>query len=298
VTARGLSSVEVEAKNWVVALGHGLAELGRVEDLSRLACEVLPNGTVIARDIASGTGYVVQSMDTEDVDDEPSIADGGVFALSDVEEEDLDETIEDPLRAMHGDGDDDDDDDGLGEVDPSEELSELPLEALQPLDPLEHLRHEIGDAETVLMASHLTLDAAGKAIPSESGAVILEERGHMRFTAVSGPSSRKLMGVRLPLGTGVAGFALEHGRTIVLSNANEDPRHCGEVDALTGYSTEAIAVVPIKRGERVFGVLELLNPPERFSEEQIDQLKAIADCLADRLDEDATRGTPATSDRR
>ncbi len=294
MTARGLSSVEVEALNWVVALGHGLAELGRVEDLSRLACEVLPNGTVIARDIASGTGYVVQSMDTEEVDDEPSIADGGVFALSDVEVL-LDETVEDPLRALHGDGDDNDE---LGEIEPSEELSELPLEALQPLDPMEQLRHQIGDAETVLMASHLTLDAAGKAIPSESGAVILEERGHMRFTAVSGPSSRKLMGVRLPLGTGVAGFALEHGRTIVLSNANEDPRHCGEVDALTGYSTEAIAVVPIKHGERVFGVLELLNPPERFSEEQVDQLKAIADCLADRLDEDATRGTPATGDRR
>jgi GAF domain-containing protein len=289
VTARGLSSVEVEARNWVVALGHGLAELGR-EELSRLACEVLPNGTVIARDIASGTGYVVQALDTDEaVDDEPSTADGGVFALSD-DDEDLDETIEDhPLRVAD---DDDDDDDGV------DDLAELPLEALQPLDPTDDLRHRIGDAETVLMACHLTLEAAIAAIPSESGAVLLEERGHMRFTAVHGPSSRKLMGVRLPMGTGVAGFALEHGRTIVLSNANEDPRHCGEVDALTGYTTEAIAVVPIQSGANVFGVLELLNPPERFTEDEVAKLKAVADCLAERLDEDAARGTPSTLERR
>lgn len=271
----------------MVALGHGLAELGR-EELSRLACEVLPNGTVIARDIASGTGYVVQAHDAEEsVDDEPSTADGGVFVVSDNDDDDeLDETVEDPLRGMEEGPDDD-----------SEELTELPVEALQPLDDTDDLRHRVGEAETVLMACHLTLEAAVAAIPSESGAVLLEERGHMRFTAVYGPSSRKLMGVRLPMGTGVAGFALEHGRTIVLSNANDDPRHCGEVDALTGYTTEAIAVVPIMSGDQVFGVLELLNPPERFTEEGLGKLKTIANCLAERLDEDATRGTPSITDR-
>ena len=64
VTARGLASVQVQGRNWLVALGRGLHELGRVDELARLACEVLPNGTVIARDIATGTGYIVQGVDT------------------------------------------------------------------------------------------------------------------------------------------------------------------------------------------------------------------------------------------
>ncbi len=286
VTARGLSSVEVEARNWVVALGHGLAELGR-DQLERLACEVLPNGTVIARDIASGTGYVVQEMDEESdgeqVDDPASAVDEPAFALSD--EDDLDDTL------------------GLPDIptsDEESELLELPVDALQPLDPMEHLRHTVGDAETVIMASALTLQAAIDLIPAESGAVILEERGHMQFTSVHGPFSRKLMGVRLPLGTGVAGFALEHGRTIVLGNAHDDPRHCGEVDALTGYQTQAIAVVPIQKGDRTYGVLELLNlpEPERFTEDRVAQLQTIAGCLAARLHEDEGRAKSDPLDRR
>ena len=286
VTARGLSSVEIEAQNWVVALGHGLAELGR-DQLERLACEVLPNGTVIARDITSGTGYVVQEHDedlhNEPVDDPTSAVDEPAFVLPD-EDEDEDEA---PPEGLHAPEDE-------------SELIELPVEALQPLDPMEQLRHAIGDAETVLMASAITLRAATDAIPAEAGAVILEERGHMRFTAVHGPSSRKLMGVRLPMGTGVAGFALEHGRTIVLGDAHEDPRHCGEVDALTGYQTESIAVVPFRVGERVYGVLELLNLPEgeRFTEEQVATLQEIASCLAERLHEDASRSTSDPTERR
>ncbi len=36
VTARGLASVQVQGRNWIVALGRGLEELGRVEELARL----------------------------------------------------------------------------------------------------------------------------------------------------------------------------------------------------------------------------------------------------------------------
>ena len=109
----------------------------------------------------------------------------------------------------------------------------------------------------------------------------------MRFTAVSGPHSRKLMGVRLPMGTGVAGFAMEKGHTMVLGNAHDDPRHCGEVDALTGYTTEAIVVVPLLHEGEVLGVIELMNLPagERFTEARVASIRELADALAARLGE-------------
>jgi len=267
VTARGLSSVEVEGLNWIVALGAGLAELGRVTDLTRLACEVLPNGTVIARDIASGTGYVVQDVGAGD-----DAAGGG--ASSDEE-----------TFVLGGEGDEPPDD--LGEPEHTEDLHELPADAILELDPSEAQLASIDQAESHLMACQVTLQAALKRVPAESGAIILEEKGHMRFTGVSGPHSRKLMGVRLPMGTGVAGFAMEKGRTIILADAHDDPRHCGEVDALTGYVTRAIAVVPITTEERVLGVLELMNLPagERFTDERVTQMRQLADALARRLDE-------------
>ena len=59
-TRHGGEPVEVDAPNWLVALGVGLDQLGEVTSIDRLACEVLANGKVIARDVRTGTGFVVQ----------------------------------------------------------------------------------------------------------------------------------------------------------------------------------------------------------------------------------------------
>lgn len=63
-TRSGGAPVEVEAPNWLVALGVGLDQLGSVTSIDRLACEVLQNGKVIARDVRTGTGFVVQAADS------------------------------------------------------------------------------------------------------------------------------------------------------------------------------------------------------------------------------------------
>ncbi len=65
VSSRSLGSVEVEAGNWLVALGEGLARLGVVSNMDRLACEVLPNATILVRDVRRGDGYVVQPIAAE-----------------------------------------------------------------------------------------------------------------------------------------------------------------------------------------------------------------------------------------
>ena len=77
VAARGQPTTEIDAPNWLVALGLGLEQLGHLPRLERLACEVLANGTIIARDAATGAGYVVQpAEDTAgcEVDDEEPLA--------------------------------------------------------------------------------------------------------------------------------------------------------------------------------------------------------------------------------
>lgn len=235
--------MEVEAPNWVAALGLGLQSLEKVAKLERLACEVLPNGTVIARDIKSGTGFVVQE------------------AL--------------PL-----------DEDDLIELDDLEPLTE----ELEDHDDPTSLLAALADADSASSAASMALTLARELVPCESGAVILLDRGYLRFVSVVGPHARRLIGVRLPAGTGVAGFAVEKQRTVVLDAAHEDPRHCGEVDALTGYTTEQILVVPVKRpaGRACHGVIELMNlpPGTRFGTEQIAKVKSVAKALADRLDQD------------
>ncbi len=257
VTARGLAGVEVKGRNWVIALGRGLEEIGRVDELERLACEVLPNGTVIARDIASGTGYIVQQVGLDaglaPVLPEPGEASG---------EEEL-----------------------FGEPEPTAEeaipIFEVPPREASSVDALDG----IALAETTQIACRLALSASLGRVEAESGAVILDDRGYLRFCAVDGPHRTQLEGVRLPGGTGVAGYAMEKRRTVVIKDAHADPRHCDEVDALTGYTTKQIVVVPVCWGEQVFGVIEVMNPEtqQRFVEADVSALQQVAEALGLRL---------------
>ncbi|MEQ1507001.1 MAG: GAF domain-containing protein [Myxococcota bacterium] len=268
VTAQGHGAVQVKGRNWLVALGRGLDELGRADALMRLACEVLPNGTVIARDITTGTGYVVQALQTAE--------DATALGLVD------DHTVEAPMPLPEAPDPTmivaEEDADG-------EPIFELPADAISEIEPEDDPGIGILDAETAVAACQLALVRARERVGAESGAVIVLERGVMRFVAVHGPHARKLLGTRLPMGTGVAGFSMEKRRSVVLADAQTDPRHCGEVDALTGYVTREIAVVPLVHGERALGVLEVMNLPDgrRFGEDDLAAIRQLADALAIRL---------------
>lgn len=66
-------SVDVQAENWLTALGLGLGKLGLVTDLTSIACETLPNGHILVRDARTGAGYSVVSIGGELGDqDEPT----------------------------------------------------------------------------------------------------------------------------------------------------------------------------------------------------------------------------------
>jgi len=240
VSSRGLPSAQVQAVNWVVALGLALERMWRAGSLQRLACELLPNGTVIARDVSAGTGFVVQAADG------PAVT-GGEEQAPMMSADDLIEVTADKT--------------GGTQYDP------------------------IYQAETPVAAGQIALLLAREAVPAESGAVILEDKGFLRFVSVLGPHARKLAGVRLPVGVGVAWRAMQERREIVLSDVRDDPSHCAEVDAITGYRTQAIAVVPILDGARCFGVLELMNfpPSQPLEEDDLYALRRVADALATRL---------------
>ena len=62
VMRRGQSPVTVQADNWIVAMGEGIPMLDGNVTIERLACEMLQNGTVVARDVLTGIGYIILPM--------------------------------------------------------------------------------------------------------------------------------------------------------------------------------------------------------------------------------------------
>ena len=76
--------------------------------------------------------------------------------------------------------------------------------------------------------------------------------------------------IRIPLGTGIAGYVAQTGRTVNIADAYGDDRFNRSVDQTTGYRTRSLLCVPIKNAsERPFAVMTLLNKKGRpeFSDE-------------------------------
>ena len=65
--------------------------------------------------------------------------------------------------------------------------------------------------------------------------------------------------VRLPLTAGIAGHVATTSETCNITNAYSDPRFNAETDRQTGYKTESILCVPIKSGDQVVAVAQLVN---------------------------------------
>ena len=164
-----------------------------------------------------------------------------------------------------------------------EQKSPISAELNQVDDPPSPFRLLIARAENVDQASEIALHAIQEQVACESGAVLIKAGRNLRFTATSGPRSAELQGLEMPAAVGVAGFALQSRRAIVLGNASSDSRHFSGFDMVIGYETRSIVAVPIIFGAHIFGVLELMNASdaESFSEDETDKVGAIALALGE-----------------
>jgi GAF domain-containing protein len=91
---------------------------------------------------------------------------------------------------------------------------------------------------------------------------------------VVGPFQGKTACVRIPVGRGVCGTAVERGQTILVEDVHEFPGHIA-CDA----ASRSELVVPLRRDGKILGVLDLDSPlPSRFDAEDqagIEQVAAI-----------------------
>ena len=251
ITARGEDPITVEAPHWLGALGDGLTLLAQLDGLDRLACEVLRNGTVIARDVRNGNAYVVKPM--------RPIARG----------DDPDSSLEltDPPLPEPG---------ALAADDSAVSLPERI--ALTLVD-------TIRGAPTAGVAWQLALEIAQELIPSDAGAGVARlTDGRIRFVGAVGPAAHQVRGVVLPRGAGFAGHCIERVVPVLITDAVKDRRFFPAMDALTGYRTEQVMCVPVALEGTTFGCLQLSNPVAgTYLRSQLGTLELVAAALADRL---------------
>ncbi|HEY2937130.1 MAG TPA: GAF domain-containing protein [Gaiellaceae bacterium] len=90
-----------------------------------------------------------------------------------------------------------------------------------------------------------------------------ETTDELVFEAVSGEGAEDLIGRRFSSSTGVAGWVLASRQPLVLEDVQQDARFAREAAESTGYVPDGLMAVPLLHDERVLGVLEVLDRPQR-----------------------------------
>lgn len=107
----------------------------------------------------------------------------------------------------------------------------------------------------------LVVETAADVIGARAGALFLvdEARDELIFEVAIGPRAAEVRHVRVPLGQGIAGLVAVSGQPMAIADAGRDPRHASDIAQQIGYYPESILCVPLFSGDRLTGVLELLD---------------------------------------
>jgi signal transduction histidine kinase len=105
------------------------------------------------------------------------------------------------------------------------------------------------------------LDDAVSIFDCEAGTLYLidERTSDLIFHVTVGPAAESLRGLRLPAGTGIAGRAVEIHEAVMENDVQQSTRHSKKGDQLTGFVSRSILAVPLRVGDRMIGVLEIIN---------------------------------------
>jgi signal transduction protein with GAF and PtsI domain len=98
------------------------------------------------------------------------------------------------------------------------------------------------------------------ALGAASCSVALIDDDALHYVAASGRGAEGILGVRLPLGRGIAGYAAASGQTIEVDQVSADPRFARDVAERTGYVPRAVlAATIVGSSGDVLGVLSILD---------------------------------------
>jgi two-component system NtrC family sensor kinase len=120
-------------------------------------------------------------------------------------------------------------------------------------------------------------------LQADRAAVLLRDptSDDLVFSAAAGENSEKLIGTRLSINHGIAGWVARERQSALVQEAYQDPRFWGSADARTGYLTRSVVAVPIKYRGAVWGVIEAINKHDGvFDERDREMLEALAGSAA------------------
>jgi PAS domain S-box-containing protein len=118
-------------------------------------------------------------------------------------------------------------------------------------------------------------------VEAVSVALLDEKSEQLIFRVAVGEAAEDVIGLRLRLGEGIAGWVTQHGEPVLISDVYRDNRWWPGADEQTDFKTRTVLAVPIKADHQTIGAIEALNPiAGTFDEKAPGLLAKVADRAA------------------
>lgn len=165
---------------------------------------------------------------------------------------------------------------------------------LRDREPLQRLRleHEIYSDLAKTLTATLDLSEVLSIImekildllkPRNWSLLLMDDDGrHLTFEIVVGEGADALIGRKVQVGEGIAGWAARSGESLLIEDVSCDARFCSRFDEMSQFKTNSIVCVPLKNRGNVLGVIELINRIEKdaFTSHDMHALETIAEYAA------------------
>lgn len=132
---------------------------------------------------------------------------------------------------------------------------------IQELQTLNEIVQAISSSLKPKEILRIIMEKTADLIKAEGWSVLLldHDQGELVFEAAAGEAGKKLLGLRLKIGQGVAGWVARYGQSLIVSDVTKDPRFYSGVDKKTKFITKSILCVPMRSRDKIIGVVEVVN---------------------------------------
>jgi signal transduction histidine kinase len=124
-----------------------------------------------------------------------------------------------------------------------------------------------------------TLEIAIEVLEADAGSLLLYNAHDdtLVFRYVVGAAASTLTGFSMPATQGIAGRVFNTGEPDLTQKVADRAEFNKTVDERTGYRTESMMTVPVKRSEsKPIGVMQVLNAQELFDESDLEVLEVLS----------------------
>jgi Nif-specific regulatory protein len=124
------------------------------------------------------------------------------------------------------------------------------------------------------------LESATRLCEGEASSLLLlnREKQELYFEIALGTKGAELKKYVLKPGEGIAGWVVQHNKSIIINDVVNDKRHLSSIAEQIGYPSKTMMAVPMRIKDECIGVIELLNKKNNkyFTQDDLEWLELFA----------------------